>query len=269
MKLRQSCRRHLSRILIGSMLLVLFSGCFSSLVQLADRDGSLVGKYTYTEREAASEIELHADGTFTYTFVYGALDEGANGTWKSTAQNVTLKADYTKQEGVTPPPTDMLELRRDERGLVLSRQSSELLYIRHPEQVLTDFNGKMPKGDRRIPVDIIGYNYTNQYIESFNVNGYGGGNVSLSTATSGGGSQYCCYYFMPGVGFPFEVEVEWTPSGRNGPWTKTKALIPEPKTDRPKYLQIHFYPDGHIEGELSDDYSPPRLKLTKKNANER
>jgi hypothetical protein len=269
MKKRHPFWRHLPRMLTAFALLAMFSGCFSSVFQHADRDDSLVGKYTFSERDAASEIELLEDGTFIYTFIYGALNEGAIGTWSSTAQDVILKVDYAKQGSVTPPVKGTLELRRGERGLVLSRQSNELLYIKRPDRTMTDLDGKLPKGDRRIPVDIIGYNYTNSPIGSFSVNGYGGGRLSLSTPTSSGGSPMCCYYFMPGVGFPYQVEVEWAPSASDGPWTKTKAWITEPKTDRPQFLEIHFYPDGHIEGELAEDYSLPRLMLTKKSANER
>lgn len=263
--------RCLLRLLLVSLFVAAVTGCsrISSGLQSADRDTSLVGKYRFTQHEAASEIELGADGAFTYVFIYGALDEGAMGKWRSTDRKVTLEVDNAKQGNVTPPPTATLELRRDGENLVLTRQSNELVYVKRPEIERVDFDGKLPKGDSRIPVDIIGYNYTNRVIDSFNVNGYDGGRLTLSTLTSSGGSPMCCYYYLPGISFPHEVEVEWAPSASDGPWTKTKAVIPEPTTDRPRYLEIHFYPDGHIEGELTEDFSLPRLKLTKKNPNER
>jgi hypothetical protein len=271
MKRHHQFWHYLFRLLLASLFLAQASGCnrMSSESQSADRDASLVGKYTFTEREVASEIELGADGTFTYILIYGAHDEGAIGTWHSTDQHVILEVENTKQADLTPPPTDTLEMRRDGQSLILTRQSNELVYVKQPDSTITGVDGKRAGPDRRIPLDIVGYNYTNRYIDSFKVDGYGGGNISLSTPTSGGGSPFCCYYFMPGVGFPYEIEVEWAPSASDGPWKKTKALIPEPKTDRPKYLEIHFYPDGHIESELTGEYSPPRLKLTKKNENER
>lgn len=44
-----------------------------------------------------------------------------------------------------------------------------------------------PGGPRYVSLTIEGYNYTDDYIDQFTVNGQGGGNLYLSTPTSGGG----------------------------------------------------------------------------------
>jgi hypothetical protein len=42
-----------------------------------------------------------------------------------------------------------------------------------------------------------------------------------------------------------------------------KVEVKGPIPPDPSYLEIHFYPDGHIEGAIAgrDGPSPPRLKL--------
>ncbi len=38
----------------------------------------------------------------------------------------------------------------------------------------------------------------------------------------------------------------------------------DPKTvERPQYLEVHFYPDGHVEAAVTEHESPPRLILNK------
>ena len=51
---------------------------------------SLVGVYDGGQMEMAAGLELTKDGRFRYALSYGALDEGAAGTWSATADIVTL-----------------------------------------------------------------------------------------------------------------------------------------------------------------------------------
>jgi hypothetical protein len=44
---------------------------------------------------------------------------------------------------------------------------------------------------RRVSLEINGFNYTDLYIDSFEVNGQGGGNLFVSSPTSGGGGGVC------------------------------------------------------------------------------
>lgn len=120
---------------------------------------------------------------------------------------------------------------------------------------------------------IVGYNYTDRPIAEFSVNGNGGGNIYLSSETSGGGGTVCCMSVSPGTKLPLTMEVKWT-------WDRVeneqgKVLQPEetrtalavltgPLPAKPTQFEVHFYPDGHVEVAVSDNYSPPRLKLGRK-----
>jgi hypothetical protein len=67
-----------------------------------------------------------------------------------------------------------------------------------------------------VKVDIVGYNYTDQYMQSFSVNGHDGGHIFLSSPTSGGGGPFCCFSYTEGRSFPYEVKVEWANSAKDG-----------------------------------------------------
>jgi hypothetical protein len=268
MKQKQSLWHRLAMLLLSLVIAAVGIGCSrtGNTAQTSDKKSPLVGKYTLAgEREVVSEIELYADGKFEYAMVYGAHEEGAAGTWKSTDKQVLLEVDKSQQGKTGTPPTDKLELRRDADNLVLTRNGTELVYLKAPSKTIADDKGNAVKPGKTVKVDIVGYNYTDHYIESFSVNGYGGGHIALSSPTSGGGGEYCCFYYIEGIGFPYEVEVEWGSSDRWGPTQKAKVRIPQPKLANPHMLEIHFYPDGHLEAELTDWYSDPRLKLTRKN----
>lgn len=70
-------------------------------------------------------------------------------------------------------------------------------------------------GAKPIGLAIEGYNYTNRYIASFTVtdengNGAWGGNVFLSSPTSGGGGGTCCVMLDPNMSKPVQLFVAWT-----------------------------------------------------------
>ncbi|MET3449114.1 DUF3304 domain-containing protein [Ralstonia sp. 1138] len=124
---------------------------------------------------------------------------------------------------------------------------------------------------------IIGYNYTDRAIAFFGVNGQGGSNVELSTPTAGGGKESCCVVMRKGTKTPFKVEVMYEMDALEsypprkiieppGPYLTRQVEVTGPVPPDPSYLEIHFYPDGHIEAALSgrDGPSPPRLKLDRR-----
>jgi hypothetical protein len=127
-------------------------------------------------------------------------------------------------------------------------------------------------------LELVGYDYTARAILDFSVNGASGGNIFLSTKTSGGGKYACCVVLDRATKTPFWVDVEYMREAlvaypleqivkaadtvRQKARVEVTGVIP----DKPAYLEIHFYPDGHIEGALSGDDGPssPRLKLERR-----
>ena len=104
-----------------------------------------------------------------------------------------------------------------------------------------------------------GYNYTDTYIDSFEVDGAGGGNLVVSTPTAGGGGHTCCATVTSGLppGTPFVIK--WTRDRKR--WCEQEVLLTKSVPPQPRYLEVHFYPDGRIEIEATQQASPPRLKL--------
>ena len=115
---------------------------------------------------------------------------------------------------------------------------------------------------------IYGYNYTDLYIDSFEVGGNGGGNLEVSIPNAGGGKSVCCASVYPAL-VPYEVKVKW--KGREGKnrWCETKVMLNGPTPAKPEYFEVHFYPDGHIEVAVTEHASKPRLQLTRANYAER
>jgi Protein of unknown function (DUF3304) len=107
---------------------------------------------------------------------------------------------------------------------------------------------------------IVGYNYTDLYISYFIVNGTNGFNLGVSNEGSGGGKTSCCFGWAPGAPLPKPITVEWSRDGGNR-WCRQKVMLNAPVPLEPTTLEVHFYPDGHIEAAMTDIYSSPRLKL--------
>ncbi|WP_171940332.1 DUF3304 domain-containing protein [Herbaspirillum rubrisubalbicans] len=133
-----------------------------------------------------------------------------------------------------------------------------------------------------VMLGIVGYNYTNHYIDQFYVDGTGGGNIYVSTPTSGGGGTTCCVRYYPGSSLPLKIHVKWTDAACMfpelqpgvGSYIKPKTierikhffkeadvLINGPIPAVPQNMEIHFYPDGRVEAAITAEYSPPRLRL--------
>ncbi|NVD71789.1 DUF3304 domain-containing protein [Duganella sp. BJB1802] len=133
----------------------------------------------------------------------------------------------------------------------------------------------MPNG-APISLSLSGYNYTNQSIDSFSVNGQGGGNIFVSTPTSGGGGTACCVTYFPN-GVLKKVTVRWQSGGCYFHRFLTKSnevfdtfypyykeadvSISEDVAKDPKRMEVHFYPDGTVQVHITDEASEPRLSL--------
>jgi Protein of unknown function (DUF3304) len=114
---------------------------------------------------------------------------------------------------------------------------------------------------------IYGYNYTDTEIGSFEVNGQGGGNLSVSSPTAGGGSSVCCIVTFSPMVQPRPVKIKWTRDGDT--WCEQQVLLKPPLPPKPEYLEVHFYRDGHIEVAATEADSPPRLRLERVHGNKR
>ena len=129
-----------------------------------------------------------------------------------------------------------------------------------------------------LPLAIHGYNYTNRYIGSFEVDSVGGGNVYVSGPDSGGGGTTCCASYRKGSG-PWKAEVSWqTGACRYGErvqesgetvfslykfYKKVEVDVDPRIPSNPKHLEVHFYPDATVQIALTEEESPPRLVLSK------
>lgn len=134
---------------------------------------------------------------------------------------------------------------------------------------------KIPFG-KEISLTIYGYNYTNRYIDSFSVDGAGGGNLYVSSPNGSGGGSVCCTPYIIGLR-DFTVKVRWQSGGckyaekennsnyvyyRTYPFFKEAVVKVDPNiSENPRYFEVHFYPDGHVEAAITEQSSEPRLKL--------
>lgn len=132
-----------------------------------------------------------------------------------------------------------------------------------------------------VSLTLTGYNYTNRYIDQFSVNGNGGGNLFVSGPNGGGGGSVCCVDYIIGVD-KWKLTVRWQADActyNNSKYEdgrrryrihsvfKEVEIPIDPKIpNRPRYLEVHFYPDGHVEAALTENSSPPRLQLESERA---
>jgi hypothetical protein len=127
-----------------------------------------------------------------------------------------------------------------------------------------------------VSLTIVGYNYTDHDIDSFSVNGNGGGNVMASTPTSGGGGSVCCAPYAQGSK-PNTVRVRWHTDGctyhvrsatSNRLYDQVHMFFKERDVQvandskhTPTTMEVHFYPDGSVQVALTESPSLPRLSL--------
>ena len=132
-----------------------------------------------------------------------------------------------------------------------------------------------PKGTHHL-LTIYGYNYTNQSIEQFFVDGQGGSDIDVSTQEAGGGKGTCCIGWTSGTPLPQTVTVRWanaycrmTVTNSSGEsrrvrvplFKEQEAQLQGPIPPNPGYFEVHIYPDQHVEVAITQTWSPPRLKL--------
>lgn len=131
-----------------------------------------------------------------------------------------------------------------------------------------------------VSLTLTGYNYTDRYINDFSVNGNGGGNLFVSSPRGGGGGSVCCVDYITGI-TDWTVIVRWQydactfnntyEDGHRGyqihSFYKEVEVSVDPKIGpRPEYLEVHFYPEGHVEVALTETSSSPRLRLDSERA---
>ena len=110
-----------------------------------------------------------------------------------------------------------------------------------------------------VSLAINAFNYTDTYIDSFEVNHQGGGNIYVSSPTSGGGGTVCCVTWRPGTRLPKPIKVRW--SRDNKRWCEMTVMLNGPVPANPTAIGVHFMPDGDIQVELSQGYPKLKLKL--------
>ncbi|MBT9567515.1 MAG: DUF3304 domain-containing protein [Thiobacillus sp.] len=131
-------------------------------------------------------------------------------------------------------------------------------------------SGSAPAADgefRQYTLTLHGYNYTDLEISSYEVNGQGGGNVEVSREHAGGSGSVCCVSVFAPMTQPRPVTIKWNPTGDK--WCEQTVSLKPPLPAKPEYFEVHFYPDGHIEVAVTDNYSPARLRLARKHRNSR
>lgn len=128
---------------------------------------------------------------------------------------------------------------------------------------------------------ILGFNYTDEYINSFSINGQGGGNIQLSSPTSGGGGTVCCVLLSKKSKWPMHVLVRWQSGGcrvydkdrrygHNQHYYKEATIEVERGTSaHPSDIAVHFFKNGTVRVILSDGWEPPLLLLPQNRATEK
>lgn len=129
-----------------------------------------------------------------------------------------------------------------------------------------------------VSLSLTGYNYTNRYIDDFSFDGLGGGNLFVSGPNGGGGGSVCCVRYVVGAD-AWTADIRWQVDActygertfSDGTkhhdihriYKEAKVKIDPRIPANPKYLEVHFYPDGHVEAAMTQESSAPRLALSK------
>lgn len=126
-------------------------------------------------------------------------------------------------------------------------------------------------------LSLVGYNYTNRIIENYTVDYASGGDIKMSSPTSGGGGAFCCFDYYPGLIEKMLVKVRWQVDGctymLKNPLTRASADVRhlyyreklvkvEKKTfGVPEFIETHIFPDGSVRVFLTAELSSPLLRL--------
>lgn len=137
-------------------------------------------------------------------------------------------------------------------------------------------NFEMENGEY-FTVNMLGYNYTDYDIQSYSVNSQGGGNISVSGPTSGGSGIVCCVQ-LPKTYKNYWLNIRWQVGGcvytARDPFSNStqelyhfyhrevKVKVPRPEGIKPVHLETHFYADGSVQAQITENISFPRMRLS-------
>lgn len=128
---------------------------------------------------------------------------------------------------------------------------------------------------------ILGFNYTDQYIVSFSIDGQGGGDVRLSSPTSGGSGTVCCVLLSKKPKWPMHVLVRWQSGGcrvyesdrlhghNQYYYSEATVNVERGSSRNPTDIAVHFFKNGSVRVMLSDGWDPPLLLLPNNRAPEK
>lgn len=122
---------------------------------------------------------------------------------------------------------------------------------------------------------LIAYNYSDYHIADYSVDATGGGNVFLSSPSSGGSGTTCCVRVSSSQKESVIVRIRWQFGGckyvlRND-WTgetlerthyffKEKDVRVSLKNSiEPHYFETHFYDDGSVKARVTNSISTPQI----------
>jgi hypothetical protein len=127
-----------------------------------------------------------------------------------------------------------------------------------------------------LSLGLTGYNYTDREISEFFVNGQGGGNIAVSSPGSSGGGTVCCVPYVVAPA-PWTVKIRWQSDAcyyhvkstisdevfENIHWfyKERDVVVETPALQTPRYMEVHFYPDGSVKAAVTEHASTPRVKL--------
>jgi hypothetical protein len=115
---------------------------------------------------------------------------------------------------------------------------------------------------------LLGYNYTDFGIGSFEVNGQGGGGLEVSEGVNGGGGRVCCVSVYSPMSEALPITIKWNPI--DDKWCEQTVMLVPPLPAKPENFEVHFYQDGHIEVAVSEGMgSDSRILLSAKHPNSR
>jgi hypothetical protein len=93
--------------------------------------GAAAGLYLADQMEVAAGLELKADGRFRYALDYGAVSEGAEGSWRLEGTTVRLSSDSAPNDGERSPAVFSNEpVYRDGDLLLLPRYETVIRFKR-------------------------------------------------------------------------------------------------------------------------------------------
>lgn len=134
-----------------------------------------------------------------------------------------------------------------------------------------------PKIGSRVNLTLVAFNYTDKYIDSYEVEEAGGGNVFVSDEFNGGSKATCCATYIAGLK-KMTVKIRWQSAACTYneyvdsagvrhhdiySFFKQAQVTVDPNIpQRPRYFETHFYPDGHVEAAITEEISDSRIKLS-------